>query len=130
MGDTKTSYTTTVSKVKKISESNKSLAKKLSGGKRRADQYKNSWQNVNINNLVTSIAPGATSYESGGKIIFSNGGRYIIVTDVAGGYARIKDLQNHGKNPYVTLNLKPFNTLSPKDRQRLTHFRILKREEM
>lgn len=130
MGDSKTSYTTTVSKVKKASESNKSLANKLNGGKRRADLHKDSWQSVNINDIVNQFAPRAGSYESGGKIMFSNEGRYIIVTNVAGGYCRIQDLLSTSRNPYVTLNGKSYDELPKKDRERLTHFRIKKREEM
>mgnify|MGYP003311911488 CR=1 FL=1 len=80
--------------------------------------------------MVRNVAPGAKSYESDGKIIFSNGGRYIIVTDAAGGYCRIQDLYSKSRNPYVTLDYKPFDSLPKKDAQRLTHFRIMKREEM
>lgn len=97
MADSKTKYTTTVSKVKRASEFNKMLNKKLEGGKARAKKYKNCWQDVNLNELTERVAPNAYSYESGGKIVFSNKGRYIIVADVAGGYCRIQDLKNKGK---------------------------------
>ena len=130
MGDSKTSYTTNVSRVKKASESSKALAKKLNGGQLRALMHKNSWQNVNINDVVAKFAPGASHYESGGKIIFSNGGRYIIVADVAGGYLRIRDT-NYKSKVFVTLDGKyKQNFSSKRDFYKHSHYRILKREEM
>ena len=70
MADSKTSYTTTVSKVKKASESSKTLSGKLNGGQFRASKHKDSWQSVNINEVVNKFAPKASSYENGGKIMF------------------------------------------------------------
>ena len=130
MGDSKTSYTTTVSRVKKASESSKALTKKLNGGQMRASKYKDSWQNVNINDIVAKFAPCASHYESGGKVIFSNGGRYIIVADVAGGYLRIKDTSHKGK-VFVTIDGKYRQDFSnQREFHKRSHYRILKREEM
>lgn len=129
MPDVKSDYSTTASRIKKSSESNKALDKKLKGGKKRTEKYGANWESVSLNDLVNKVAPGATSYESGGKIIFSNGGRYIIVTDVAGGYCRIQDLNDRSSNPYVTQDFKSYNDLPVDDRQRLTHYRIKKRGE-
>lgn len=130
MADSKTKYTTTVSKVKKISESSKMLRKKLINGEKRAAKHMNSWQDIDLNELTARVVSNAISYESSGKIVFSNGGRFIIVADVAGGYCRIQDLNNISKNPYVSLNLVPYSNLSKVDQERLTHFRIKKRGEM
>lgn len=130
MADSKTSYTTTVSKVKKASESSRALSKKLNGGQTRAEKHKDSWQSVDINDVVAKFAPGAKHYESSGKIVFSNGGRYIIVADVAGGYLRIRDTSLKGE-VYTTINgkyQKHFRNKS--DFNRHSHYRILKREEM
>ena len=131
MSDSKTGYSTTVSKVKKASESSKALSKILSGGQYRATKHKDSWQSVNINDVVSKFAPGAKSYEAGGKIMFSNGGRYKIVADVAGGYLRIQDTKYTGKTVYVTLEGKYIqNFSSRKEFEKHSHYRILKREEM
>ena len=130
MADSKTSYTTTVSKIKKASESSKSLSGKLSGGQIRAAKYKDGWQSVNINDVVNQFAPGAASYENGGKIMFYNGGRYKIVTDVAGGYLRIQDMDCKG-TVYVTLDGRYGSDFKNKEEfEKNSHYRILKREEM
>ena len=130
MGDSKTSYTTTVSKVKKASESSKALSKLLFGGKARAMKHESSWQSVNINDVVNKFAPGASSYENGGKIMFSNGGRYKIVTDVAGGYLRIQDM-NYKGTVYVSIDGKHvWDFKNKKVFEKNSHYRILKREEM
>lgn len=130
MADSKTSYTTTVSKVKKVSESSKVLSGKLSGGQFRASKYKDSWPSVNINEVVNKFAPGASSYENGGKIMFYNGGRYKIVADVAGGYLRIQDM-NYKGTIYVTTDGKhSWDFKNKKEFEKNSHYRILKREEM
>ena len=63
--------------------------------------------------------------------MFSNGGRYTIITDAAGGYLRKKD-NNIGKNgAYVTTEGKyQKDFVSKKDFLKHSHYRILKREEM
>ena len=129
-GDDKSKYSTTVSKMKKITDSNKSLNKKLNAGMKRAEKYKKEWKSVNINDVVNRFAPEAKHYESNGKVIFSNNGRYCIVADVAGGYLRIKDTYHLG-NVYVTLDgryVDDFNNRN--DFNKYSHYRILKRGEM
>lgn len=128
--DNKAQYTTNVNKVKKAAESSKALGKKIVEGQDRARKYKSDWQSVNLNDVVENYAPGAIRYESNGKIIFSNGGRYAIVTDVGGGYLRIQDL-NYKGTVYVTLDGKHQNDFhSRKEFNKFSHYRILKREEM
>lgn len=130
MGDSKSQYTTNVNKVKKAAEHSKAINKKLIEGQSRAAKFKSNWQNVNINDVVEQYAPGATHYESNGKIIFSNGGRYVIVTDVAGGYLRIQDTSLLG-TVYVTIDgryQKDFKSI--KEFNKHSHYRILKREGM
>lgn len=129
MADSKTEYTTNVNKVKKAAESSKALSKKLNEGQSRAAKFKANWQSADINEIVDQYAPGATHYESNGKVIFSNGGRYIIVTDVAGGYLRIQDTNFKGE-VYVTLDGKYQGDFrSIKEFNQHSHYRILKREE-
>lgn len=130
MADSKTKYSTTVSKVKKISSSSKKLSRKLAGGEARAEKYKNGWQGVNLNELIAKVVPNAIVYESNGKIVFSNGGMYIVIADVVGGYCRIQNLDDTSENPYMSLNLTPYDEPPKVDKERLTHFRIKKREEM
>lgn len=126
MGDSKTTYSTTVSKVKQAAESNIVLANQLSSGKARAVKYGSGWDSVNINDIVDKFAPGATSYESHGKVFFDNGGQYVVVTDVAGGYLRIQDV-TAGNYVYVTISgeYRPSSISKSKWKQK-THYRIKK----
>ena len=130
MADSKTTYSTTVSKVKQASTSNNELKTQLSDGKARAEKYGSGWDSVNINEVVDKFVPGATSYESHGKIFFENGGQYIVIADVAGGYLRIQDI-SAGQYVYVTINgeHRPPNISKSKWKQ-LTHYRIKKLEDM
>jgi hypothetical protein len=130
MGDYKYQYTTNVNKVKKAAEHSKAISKKLNEGQSRATKFKSNWPSVNVNDVVEQYAPGAARYESNGKIIFSNGGSYVIVTDVAGGYLRIQDTSLPG-SVYVTIDgryQKDFKSI--KEFNKHSHYRILKREEM
>ncbi len=130
MADSKTQYTTNVNKMKKVAESNEVLAGKLAKGKERASKYSSGWDSVNLNEVVQRFAPDSTIRESNGKIIYSNGGRYEVVADVAGGYLRVQDV-NIGKLTYVTLSgeYKP-NNISKSKWKQMTHYRIKKLEEM
>lgn len=130
MADHKTTYSTNVNKMKQAAESNSVLSEKLSKGKERVDKYGSGWESVNINNVVDKFAPGATTRENNGKVIFSNGGQFEIVADVAGGYLRVQDV-SAGKLTYVTLSgeYKPKSIGKGKWKQ-MTHYRIKKLEEM
>lgn len=129
MGDYKTSYSTSVSKIKQAAESDSSLSNTLSNAKMRVDKYGSDWESVNINDVVNKFAPGATPTEFRGKIIFNNGGQFQVVADVSGGYLRIQDANK--KFTYVNLSgeYKPKSVGKSKWKQ-MTHYRIKKLEEM
>lgn len=130
MADHKTTYSTNVNKIKQAAESNSVLAGKLSKGKERTNRYGMGWNSANINDVVNKFVPGAKTKEINGKIIFSNGGQFEVVTDVAGGYLRVQDV-SAGKLTYVTLSgdYKPKSISKSKWKQK-THYRIKKLEEM
>ena len=129
MSDYKGGYSTNASKMKKQSESNKSLSKIRRNAEKRSHTHRESWQKVNHNDVVSRFTPGATPYNDGGKFIYSND-RYRIVADTYGGYLRIEDKGLSGRSRYITLEGKSYYSLPKSSRERLTHYYILKREEM
>lgn len=130
MSDSKTTYSTTVSKIKQIAESNSILRGTLEKEKLRAIKHGLRWNSVNINDVVNKFAPGALAQEKNGKIMFSNGGSFTIVTDVAGGYLRIQDTSK-GNHTYITTNGEyRSKSISKSEWKKMTHYRIKKLEEM
>lgn len=129
MSDYKGGYSTNASKMKMKSESNKRLGKIRSNANWRSKNWQKSWQKVNLNDVVNKFTPGVKPYNNGGKLIYSNN-RYRVVADTFGGYLRIEDKHLSGKTRYITIDGKPYNSLPKSSRERLTHYYILKREEM
>jgi len=129
MSDYKGGYSTNATKMKKQSESSKSLSKIRQKAKRRSESWGESWSKVNLNDIVDKFTPGAKPYNDGGKFIYSND-RYSILADTYGGYLRIKDKNLSGHSPYITIDGKSYYDLPKSSREQLTHYYILKREEM
>lgn len=129
MSDYKGGYSTNASKMKKQSESSKSLSKIRRNAEKRSHTHRESWQKVNLNDVVNKFTPGVTPYNNGGKFIYSSD-RYRIVVDIYGGYLRIEDKSLSSKYRYITLGGKSYYSLPKTNRERLTHYYILKREEM
>ncbi len=129
MADSKTEYTTNVNKLKQAAESNSELAMYLNNGKARADKYGPGWESVDINDVVEKFVPNATIRKSHGKIIYSNGGQFEVVADVAGGYLRIQDVTKSFEYVSMSGEYKPKDIGRSKWKQ-MTHYRIKKKEEM
>lgn len=93
-------------------EYEKSLARKAKHG--------NVWAKnpANLNEVVDRFAPGARGEARGGKYIYT-GSRYSVIADMGAGYLRIWDSV---LRCYVRLDGRP-------DKDRRTHFRILKKGE-
>lgn len=89
---------------------------------RRKESHGSNWAkvSVNINDIVDKFAPNAAVIDAGVKYLFK-GEQYTVVADLVSGYLRIFD---NALKKYVDLNGQ-----YQKDPD-LTHFRILKREEM
>ncbi len=114
----------------------------IEGGIQRAKQFKENWTSVNINDVIAKFAPGSSLVYENGKIIFySEDGKYSVVTDVGGGYLRIRDLTKNTKKPqYLNLDGSDGHNYVGTDGKihgkskemynSTTHFRIKKREEM
>ena len=136
--DAKTGYSTMVTGSKSAAATNEELNKKITAGQGRKVTYGQNWTSVNINTIVDRFTPGATTQVVNGKVTYvSTDGRYKIFADIGGGYLRIYDSHkgchvdaygNDVRN-YVDSRGKQHGR-SKAEQQALTHFRILKKEEM
>ena len=136
--DAKTGYSTMVTGSKNAAATNEELNKKITAGQGRKAIHGANWTAVNINTIVDRFTPGATPQIVNGKVSYvSSDGRYKIFADIGGGYLRIYDTQkrchvdaygNDVRN-YVDSRGKQHGR-SKAEQKALTHFRILKREEM
>lgn len=136
--DVKTGYSALVAGAKSAAESNNELNKKITAGQGRKATYGANWASVNINTIVERFAPGATPQLVNGKVTyFSSNGRYEVAADIGGGYLRIYD---HYQGFHVDANggdVRNYTDERGKQHGRshskqleITHFRILKKEEM
>jgi len=127
-----------VSGSKSAAATNAELNKRITAGQGRKATYGQNWTSVNINTIVDRFTPGATPQVVNGKVKYiSSNGRYEIIADIGGGYLRIYDKDkgchvdafgNDVRNYTDDRGKQHGNSHS---RQlALTHFRILKREEM
>lgn len=136
--DAKTGYSTTVTGTKEAAQTDDALNKKITAGHIRKEEHSSNWTSVNINTIIDRFTPGATPEVVNGKVVYtSSDGRYEVFADIGGGYLRIYDHQiknyvdangNDVRN-YTDKNGKQHGR-SPSEQKALTHFRILKREEM
>lgn len=136
--DAKTGYSTMVAGSKIAATTNEELSRKITAGQGRKTTHGANWTSVNINTIVDRFTPGASPQVVNGKVIYvSTDGRYKIFADIGGGYLRIYDTHkgchvdtcgNDVRN-YTDDRGKQHGN-SPSRQLALTHFRILKREEM
>lgn len=136
--DAKTGYSTIVKGAKKAAEDSEELNKRVIAGQNRKEKYVSNWSEVNINSIVDRFAPETSPEIDNGKVVYSSSdGRYKIIADIGGGYLRIYDsimecyVDAYGNDVrnYVDENGKQHGCNHSKQ-MALTHFRILKREEM
>ena len=140
--DVKARYSDGVYTRKIAALNNAELNLAIARGIARAEKYKGNWESVNINNVVDRFAPGSDPEFENGKIVFkSKNGKYAVVTDVGGGYLRIRDMtKNSAKASYLNLDGSDGHNYvgtdgkihgkSKSEYNKTTHFRIKTREEM
>lgn len=138
MSDAKTDYTDAVNRQKDAATRDSIIADLIQQGYARKAEYGSQWDSVDINDVVSVIAPGTKPIIEGGKIIYYNADKTLAVVADVSGYLRVQDLtkktrkrqylDQYGKN---ALNIK---TASGKTRgrtkdefQRATHYMIKKR---
>lgn len=119
-------YSDNVAKQKAAAQADKRLAQKITEGKRRASDYKQNWQSVDINEIVAKFAPNATpsfSPDNGNKVYYQTPGSPIrVVADLGGGYCRIEDWSAGGHKPQC-LDINGNNGHNYKDKNGKTHGR-------
>ena len=142
MSDSKTKYSSGVSSQKALALLDAELSKKLDRATERAAKFHSNWQSVNLNDFVDRFAPGSDPQIDGSKITFQSANSNLrIVCDVNGGYCRLQDTTIHPeRRSYLDINGNNANNMRlPSGKQvgrtqseynEVTHFRILKREEM
>ena len=142
MSDSKSAYSTGVAAQKALAQLDAELTRKLDRAAERAKRFHANWQAVNLNDFVDKFAPGSTAKIDGSKIYFQTPGSNIrIVCDIRGGYCRLQDTSiSNTRRSYLDINgHNANNKMLPNGRQtgrkqseynEVTHFRILKREEM
>lgn len=92
MSDAKTDYSDAVSVQKDAATRDSMIADLIQQGYARKAEYGAGWDTVDINDVVSVVAPGAKPVVEGGKIIYySADGTKAVVADVSG-YLRVQDL--------------------------------------
>jgi len=92
MSDAKTDYSDAVSAQKDAATRDSMIADLIQQGYARKAEYGAGWDTVDINDVVSVVAPGAKPVVEGGKIIYySADGTKAVVADVSG-YLRVQDL--------------------------------------
>lgn len=92
MSDAKTDYSEAVSSQKDAATRDSMIADLIQQGYARKAEYGDGWDTVDINDVVSVVAPGAKPVVVGSKIIYySADGTKAVVADVSG-YLRVQDL--------------------------------------
>lgn len=142
MSDSKGQFSSGVAGQKALAQLDEKLKAKLDRASERAAKYKSNWAPINLNDFVDKFAPGSIAKRSGSKITFqAENSSLQIVCDVSAGSCRLKDTTITTSRCYLDINGKPVDnnkTLangkktgrSKAEYNEMTHFRILKREEM
>ncbi len=139
MSDAKTDYSDAVVAQKSAATRDSIIADLIQSGYARKTQYGNQWEMVDINDIVSAVAPGAKPVVAGGKIIYySADGTKAVVADVSG-YLRVQDLtkktkkrqylDKYGKDAHnVTDSSGKKRGRSKDEFNKATHYMIKKRK--
>lgn len=122
----KQKYSANVAQQKAAAKADKKLALKIHEGQRRAADFKQNWQSVDLNEIVEKFAPGSTptvAPNNGNKVYYQTPGSPIrVVADLGGGYCRIEDWSSGGRKPQC-LDINGNNGHNYKDEHGKTHGR-------
>lgn len=97
MSDAKTDYTDAVDSTKGEADHDSAIAEMVQQGYSRKSKYGQGWEVVDINDVVSAIAPGAKPVIKGGKIIYYNKDKTRAVIADVSGYLRVEDLTRKTK---------------------------------
>lgn len=140
MSDAKRDYSENVKRRKEDAALDKGLMDKIRQGYERRKKFGANWEPVNINEVVAEIAPNGKIEIRGSKILFINSEETRrVVADVSGSL-RVEALpetkngnyvDRHGKNVHNYMDERgKQHGRSKSEFNRITHYRIMKREEM
>ncbi len=139
MADAKTDYSDAVADRKNEAIRDSMVADLIQQGYARKQEYGEGGEEVDINEVVSAVAPGAKPVIEGGKIIYySLDGKFAVVADVSG-YLRIQDLtQKTKRRQYLDKRGKDAHNIvdsdgkkhgrSKSEFQKATHYIIKKRK--
>nr|WP_027871451.1 hypothetical protein [[Eubacterium] cellulosolvens] len=138
MSDAKTDYSDAVKAQKDASTRDSIIADLIQQGYARKATYGAEWDTVDINDVVSVVAPGAKPVIEGGKIIYYNKERTRAVVADVSGYLRVQDLSKktkkrqyldmYGRNAHNVTGANGKKRGRTKDEfQRATHYIIRKR---
>ena len=131
MGDSKLKYQRSIKVLIQESEHRRSLDIRIQNAIRRYRLHRDTMHPVDLNEVIEKYAKGSTPYFENYKINFhTEGSDYIVVCDPAG-YLRIKNLRSdYFVDCFTGKEYGDQSSLSTKEKQEKTHFRIKIREEM
>lgn len=141
MADVKADYTEAVNLQKDASTRDSIIADLIQQGYARKSLYGSEWETVDINDIVSIIAPDAKPVIVRGKIIYYNSDHTKAVVADISGYLRIQDLSKNTRKPQYLdkfgRDIHNVKTAEGKIRgrsksefQRLTHYIIKKRNPL
>ena len=139
MSDAKTDYSDAVALQKDAAVRDSIIADLIQQGYARKALYGSEWDTVDINDVVSAIAPGAKPVIEGGKIIYYNSDRTLAVVADVSGYLRVQDLSKKTrKRQYLDKKGKDVHNIKTEsgkirgrtktEFQKATHYIIKKRK--
>lgn len=131
MGDSKLRYQRSLMVQKHDAEYSNYLARKIRSAKRRYKEHKDEMRPVDLNEVIDKYAPGSTPYFKSYKIDFHTEGSDYVVSCDPSGYLRILNIKTNGFVDYYTgKTLTGQEGFTKAEINKMTHFRIKRREEM
>lgn len=140
MSDAKRDYSENVKRRKEDALLDGDLTKTIQEAYNRRKRFGDNWESVDINEVVAEIAPNGKIGIRDGKIFFTNKEETMRVVADVSGYLRVERLPETTNGSYLDRHGKDVHNYTDErgkqhgrtksDFNRVTHYRIKKREEM
>lgn len=140
MSDAKRDYSENVKRRKEDALLDGDLTKTIQEAYNRRKRFGDNWESVDINEVVAEIAPNGKIGIRDGKIFFTNKEETMRVVADLSGYLRVERLPETTNGSYLDRHGKDVHNYTDErgkqhgrtksDFNRVTHYRIKKREEM
>ena len=140
LSDIKSEYSDKVKSRKEEAIEDKELEEMIQRGFVRKSEYGDEWEEVDINEIVNTLAPGAEPRIKGSKIIYESSILPLSVVADVSGYLRVEDtskktkkkqyLDKNGKNARnVRGKNGKFRGRTTAEFNKATHYKIKKRRK-